>query len=109
MGTPGDDVVDIVGMDAYPSDTGDTLLKNWRALQWSFAGKKLLALTEFGGVPDVERMHSQGVWWSYFSCWNGTFIESVPPVLLKDTYLSPEVITLDKLKARTPVVPTGTR
>ncbi len=106
---PGDDVVDIVGVDAYPSDTGDTLLKNWRALQWSFAGKKLLALTEFGGVPDVERMHSQGVWWSYFSCWNGTFIESVPPVLLKDTYLFPGVITLDKLKARTPVVPTGTR
>lgn len=99
---PGDDVVDIIGVDAYPSDTGDTLSKNWRALQWRFAGKKLLALSEFGGVPDLERMHSQGVWWSYFSCWNGSFIESTPPETLKRIYNSPEVLTLDSLNSTRP-------
>jgi mannan endo-1,4-beta-mannosidase len=106
---PGDDVVDIVGLDAYPTSRSETLVTRWQALQTRFADKKLLTLSEYGGVPDVELMHLRGEWWSYFSGWNGKFLESVPPVLLKDTYLSPEVITLDKLKARTPATPANAR
>ena len=29
-------------------------------------------MTEFGGAPDVERMHHLGVYWSYFVSWGGT-------------------------------------
>jgi mannan endo-1,4-beta-mannosidase len=68
---PGDSVVDIVGTDAYPSDGSDPLTGIWETLLAQFNGKKLLALTEFGGVPDVERMQKFGVRWSYFVSWGG--------------------------------------
>lgn len=69
---PGDEFVDIVGIDAYPSDQRDPLSSTWDELADRFKGKKLLAITEFGGVPDVERMHRFGVNWSYFVSWVGS-------------------------------------
>jgi len=68
---PGDDVVDIVGVDAYPDDRSDPLVGRWEPLVERFDGKKLLALTEFGGVPDVPAMQFLGVWWSFFASWTG--------------------------------------
>ena len=68
---PGDDVVDIVGIDAYPSDPSDPLDGTWDTLAGQYGGRKLLALTEFGGVPDVARMQRHGVRWSYFVSWTG--------------------------------------
>jgi mannan endo-1,4-beta-mannosidase len=101
---PGNDVVDIVGLDAYPSDPTDALSTNWENLKSQFDGIKLLTLSEFGGVPDVERMHIFGVWWSYFSPWGGSFIEGAPTNTLMRIYQSPEVITLGKLNAVPPVI-----
>lgn len=69
---PGDKYVDIVGVDAYPTDPGDPLSRDWEDLIKRFDGRKLLALTEFGGVPDVERMHKFGVRWSFFATWPGS-------------------------------------
>ena len=60
---PGNDVVDVVGVDAYPSDPSDSLSTQWEALKAQFDGVKLLTLSEFSGVPDAERMHRFGVWW----------------------------------------------
>jgi mannan endo-1,4-beta-mannosidase len=68
---PGDGRVDVVGLDAYPADRGDLLLAQWQSLKTRFDGKKLLALTEFGGVPDIERMQRAGVRWSWFASWSG--------------------------------------
>ena len=66
---PGDDVVDVVGVDAYPSDNRDALSQMW--LHWSaVAAGKPLAVTEFGGVPDVGRMFRLGCPWLYFVSWN---------------------------------------
>jgi mannan endo-1,4-beta-mannosidase len=96
---PGDDVVDIVGVDSYPADTSDPLSSDWLALKSQFDGKKLVTLSEFGGVPDVERMHLFGVWFSYFSPWPG-FVESSPVSTLQRIYNSPQVITLNELNAR---------
>ncbi len=68
---PGDDVVDVVGIDAYPSDVTDPLSATWDTLTKEYGGRKLLALTEFGGVPDVEKMYRYGVRPSYFVSWTG--------------------------------------
>jgi len=70
---PGDACVDIVGVDGYPSDVSDPLSGTWDDLIKRFDGKKLLALTEFGGVPDVPRMHRFGARWSFFVTWPGSF------------------------------------
>ncbi|MBV9850533.1 MAG: mannan endo-1,4-beta-mannosidase, partial [Armatimonadetes bacterium] len=68
---PGDAYVDVVGIDQYPSDVGDPLSSTWETLLRQYDGRKLLALTEFGGVPDVEKMRRFGVRWAYFVSWSG--------------------------------------
>jgi mannan endo-1,4-beta-mannosidase len=67
---PGDDVVDIVGIDAYPTDIRDSLDATWETLFEQYGSRKLLALTEFGGAPDMPRMHEFGVWWSFAVSWS---------------------------------------
>ena len=66
---PGDAYVDIVGVDAYPPDITDPLSGLWDPLVDRYGGRKLLALTEFGAAPDVEKMLRYGVRPSYFVTW----------------------------------------
>jgi len=102
---PGNDVVDIVGVDAYPDERADALVPNWEALKTRYDGLKLIALTEFGGVPDIERMHRFGVWWAYFSPWTGeNGPSSMPDATVTRIYQSAEVLTLDELNARPPQI-----
>jgi mannan endo-1,4-beta-mannosidase len=68
---PGDSVTDIVAVDNYPSDWRDPLSHLWDSLQKRFNGKKLLAIAEFGGAVDVDRMFAFGARWSYFVSWTG--------------------------------------
>lgn len=94
---PGDDVVDVVGVDAYPRNRADTLSGRWGKLRARFDGKKLIALTEFGGVPDIERMRSAGVTWSWFMPWTGeNGPSSMPADAIIRIYNSPAVVTLEK-------------
>jgi mannan endo-1,4-beta-mannosidase len=96
---PGDDVVDIIGVDGYPKDRGDLLVLRWQKLQSHSEGKKLIALTEFGGVPEIPRMQEAGVWWAYFVSWSGS-VRPVPDATIARVYCAPAVITLDQLKSR---------
>jgi mannan endo-1,4-beta-mannosidase len=68
---PGDEFVDVVGVDDYPIDLRDSCSVDWENLQAQFAGRKLLAISEFGGVPDIDRMKKLGEFWSYFVSWAG--------------------------------------
>jgi mannan endo-1,4-beta-mannosidase len=70
---PGDAYVDVVGIDAYPADIRDPQSELWARLSKEFAGRKPLALSEFGGVPDVERMHRLGNDWVYAVSWSGVY------------------------------------
>ena len=89
---PGDDVVDIVGIDKYPSDVADPLSGPWETLKTRYDGKKLLALTEFGGVPDIDKMRRYGVQWSYFVSWTGDVgPHKMTPEALKRIYGSSAV------------------
>ncbi len=98
---PGDDVVDIIGVDAYPSDQDALLRDYWTPLLKRHNGRKMIALTEFGGVPLIEEMQQEGVHFSYFVSWTdqnrgklGPM--SVPVEHLQRVYQSPAVITLDE-------------
>ena len=95
---PGHDVVDVVGVDAYPDNRSDALSSRWAPLLKRFDGIKPLALTEFGGVPDIERMHRLGVTWAWFCSWsgaNGPTIETNEKVAR--IYQSMDVVALDEL------------
>lgn len=68
---PGDGTVDIVAIDRYPDDRSDALTSDWTDLLARFNGKKMLAIGEFPGAPDVDRMAKFGVKWAYFVSWTG--------------------------------------
>lgn len=68
---PGDAYVDVVGIDAYPKDLRDPQTQLWDNLEPQLGGRKLLAISEFGGVPDVPRMQRMGEFWSYAVSWSG--------------------------------------
>jgi len=96
---PGDDVVDIVGIDEYPSDVSDPLSTVWDTLQSQYAGRKMLALTEFGGVPDIAKMQRYGVYWAYFASWGGDLgPHKVSPAELTRLYHEPVVVNESELK-----------
>jgi mannan endo-1,4-beta-mannosidase len=68
---PGDAYVDVVGIDAYPKDLRDPQTQLWDDMQKKYGGRKLLTISEFGGVPDVPRMQRMGEFWSYAVSWSG--------------------------------------
>lgn len=68
---PGNDYVDIVGYDGYDGNNADNPFKSqYDTLKGRFNGKKIIALTETGTIPNVELMHEQNAWWSFFTTWN---------------------------------------
>lgn len=91
---PGDNMVDVIGIDEYPSDVSDPLSSVWDTLTKQYGGKKLIALTEFGGVPDVAKMQRYGVQWSYFVSWTGgDGPHKMTPADLTRLYQEPNVVT----------------
>ncbi|HOY23315.1 MAG TPA: glycosyl hydrolase, partial [Cellvibrio sp.] len=100
---PGDDVVDVVGADAYPDDKHDPLIATWEALLERYDGHKVLALTEIGGVPFINEMQAKGIWWAWFASWNDKDTNKpLGPKRMTSTevnsiYNSAEVISLDEL------------
>ncbi len=98
---PGDDVVDVIGIDEYPADVSDPLSSVWDTLQSQYAGRKMLALTEFGGVPDIAKMQRYGVYWAYFASWSGDLgPHKVSPNELTRLYHEPVVINRSDLTGR---------
>lgn len=94
---PGDSTVDMVGADLYPSDTRDANAAAWDGLLSWLNGRKMIALTEIGGAPDIERAWRFGVRWSFFTSWTGTVgPKKNKPGEVKAIYNSQRVMTLDE-------------
>jgi mannan endo-1,4-beta-mannosidase len=95
---PGEDVVDIIGIDAYPADVRDPLSATWDDVQAQFGGRKLVALTEFGGAPDVPAARRVGVTWPYFVSWHKDLgPRKLEPAALRGIYTDPAVINLSEV------------
>ena len=98
---PGAQYVDIVGIDAYPEDVSDPLSGTWEPLLARFNGRKMLALSEIGGVPDIAKMRRYGVRWSYFASWtNDLGPKKMSDEALKRIYLDKSVINSGELPDR---------
>ena len=98
---PGDDMVDIVGVDVY-SSAGDNMTDEWHALLDQFDGEKLIALTESGTLPPEEVIERYGVAWSYMMPWSEDFLTSNHSAAETQAIVgSGEVIDLSEL----PVMP----
>lgn len=68
---PGDEYVDIVGVDIYESDTG-AKTRQYQALVDMTKGRKLVTVSECGNIPDPGRCNGAGNKWSWFMVWPST-------------------------------------
>ncbi|CAG5074647.1 hypothetical protein DYBT9623_05334 [Dyadobacter sp. CECT 9623] len=94
---PGDQYVDVVGEDIYADPTAN-LSGNWANAQGQFNGKKLVALTETGNLPNPDKIRGFATWWSWFAVWTGAdYIKKQPIDQLKAVYADNDVITRDEL------------
>jgi len=74
---PGDEYVDIIGMDIYPGENQHgSQYAQFDKVKEMFNGKKIITLSECGSVPDPALMKEYGDTWSWFMPWNGEFTQS---------------------------------
>ncbi|MFG1809571.1 glycosyl hydrolase [Streptomyces sp. NPDC049040] len=97
---PGDDVVDIVSADSYPTagDHGPVALTYDRELSLT-GDTKVAALSEVGTIPDPDLLRAYQADWSYFVAWAGSEQDPASNSVdfLKRVYDDPYVVTLDEL------------
>lgn len=65
---PGDDVVDIVGVDIYENNT-DAKTRQFQALVDVTKGRKLVTISECGNIPSPDACLADGNAWSWFMVW----------------------------------------
>lgn len=94
---PGDQYVDVVGMDIY-AQANVNMSGNWDSSQIHLNGKKLVTLSETGNLPNPDKIRGFGTHWSWFSVWTGAdYIKKQPVEVLKAVFTDKDVITRDKL------------
>lgn len=95
---PGNNKVDILGIDSYPGNNNYTINKaEFDKIYALSGGKKLLAMTENGPIPDINASLKNGVPWGYFMSWNDVWIGNNDQHLI-DVYTNPNVITVENFK-----------
>lgn len=66
---PGNDLVDIVGVDIYADDT-DAKSRQYKAAAALSAGHKMVTVSECGNIPDPSKCLAGGQKWSWFMAWD---------------------------------------
>lgn len=102
---PGDDYVDIVGMDMYADSDISGNNRFMDAIKYTIR-TKATALTECGRIPNPDLLERDNAYWLWFSLWKGDYIinskgEAVYDNVSKDeldyAYNNELYITLDEL------------
>jgi mannan endo-1,4-beta-mannosidase len=109
---PNPDTVDIVGRDLYSSSYASQKQEFDKAVAMVTSGKRIIALTENGRIPDPDECIKDGAMWSWFMTWNDRYnsydgeshrdnfwtgeLNNTQAHKVK-VYNHPRVITLDKL------------
>jgi mannan endo-1,4-beta-mannosidase len=93
---PGDDVVDMIGLDIY-TDPSSSMSGEWYDILAHYNGRKLIALSESGTLPNAELMETYGIAWSYFSLWKDGFLDDFTAQQVQALLNDDNIITLDEL------------
>lgn len=98
---PGDDVVDVISRDLYPSAHKHmSCTKELAELKSMTKQSKLCAIGEIGTMPDVRSMIKEGLDWTYYMTWSNEYGKTeqyTSKDFLRQVYEAPEAVTLDKL------------
>ena len=102
---PGDEYVDIVGMDIYTNYDISGNSRMMDAVSYTIKSKGT-ALTECGRIPNPDLISRDGAYWLWFALWKGDYIinsngsiqySHVSPTELDYAYNNELYITLDEL------------
>jgi mannan endo-1,4-beta-mannosidase len=99
---PGDDYVDIIGIDIYEEGNHGSQMMAFNELKKIYNGKKIIALGECGSIPKMESMKKDNTVWAYYMPWYGNHTKNPVWNTVSDWNASlsnPDVITLDKMPA----------
>ncbi len=106
---PGDDVVDIVGIDIYAGGHEyNSQIATFLEVNRYADGKKMVVLSENGTIPDPDLMIRDGAMWGFYATWSGDFVAGSGAInhyseeytdldVLKRVYEHEHMITLDEL------------
>jgi mannan endo-1,4-beta-mannosidase len=93
---PGDDVVDMISLDIYTNAT-DPMNGPWYDVLAHYNGRKIIALSETGTLPNADTMNKWGIEWSYFSPWTGSFVDAMSAADLQALLNHNDIVTLNEL------------
>ncbi len=99
---PGDDVVDVIGVDIYNSANDQkSNIGSFSKIVASMGAKKLLALTENGPIPDVDSMAIDGAVWSWwmpwYNTWGSGFLNQTADNVWAKNLKDPRIISLGNM------------
>jgi mannan endo-1,4-beta-mannosidase len=107
---PGDDVVDMIGLDVY-TDPNATMNGEWYDMLQHYNGRKMLAISETDTLVDPDTMDKWGTKWSYVAPWawdfvlseyrNAGYTDAQIGAILEDFLNDENVVTLNEL----PILP----
>ncbi len=100
---PGDELFDVVSADIYNPDFDySSNAPTFYNLQKLTKGKKIIALSENGPIPDIQKEVDEEAVWSWwmpwYQTWNGGFVSKTSNEEWHKCMNDPRVVTLDDLE-----------
>jgi mannan endo-1,4-beta-mannosidase len=92
---PGDDMVDIVGADIYEAK-GSSMDGTWEQFKTQYEAKKLITLSETGGIVVPDSVRSYQTMWSWFNTWDITKYD-ITAADVNAVYNDQSILTLDQV------------
>ncbi len=101
---PGEDYYDVVSADIYNNDFDySSNYASFDKLKSLTGGKKIIALSENGPIPDIDKEFDEDAVWSWwmpwYQTWNGKFVDKTSNAEWKKCMNDPRVITLEDRSA----------
>jgi mannan endo-1,4-beta-mannosidase len=93
---PGDDVVDMIGLDIY-TDPSSSMSGEWYDILGQYNGHKMIALSESGTLPNANAMNTYNIGWSYFSLWKDGYLDDFTAQQVQTLLNDNKIITLNEL------------
>ena len=99
---PGDAFFDVVSADIYNNDFDySSNYVSFDKLKLLTEGKKIIALSENGPIPDIDREFEEEAVWSWwmpwYQTWNGRFVDKTSAAEWRKCMNDSRVVTLDDL------------
>jgi mannan endo-1,4-beta-mannosidase len=93
---PGDDVVDMIGLDIY-TDPSSSMSGEWYDMLAQYNGRKMIALSETGTLPNAAAMNTYNIAWDYFSVWQDSYLDDFTAQQVQTLLNDNRIITLNEL------------